>query len=130
MFKKWGDKIRVKFRNKTLDIKNESNTKKEFTAIWNGYTIEVTPYDTQYFSDASRKLKYEAYCVNPLGLWICDCVTCNTISEGVQMCFDIISSDIDDLKSNYDEIGECLEMVKDYIWDKSHLKWGDNNSDI
>lgn len=107
--------MRIKFKNRTLDVKNEANTKKEFNATWNGYTIEVTPYNTHYSSSGGRKLKYEACCVNPLGFWICDSITCNTISEGVQECFDSISRDIDDLKSDYDEIGELLELLKDYI---------------
>ena len=107
--------MRIKFKGKTLNIKNESNSKKEFNANWNGYAIEVTPYETHFSSDGKRKLKYEAYCVNPLGSWICDATTHNIISEGVQECFDNISLDIEDLKSDYEEIGECLKLLKDYI---------------
>jgi hypothetical protein len=108
--------IKVKFKDKTLDIKNESESKKEFVAHWNGYTIEVSPYETHISSNGlSRKLKYEAYCVNPLGFWICDSTTHDKISEGVQECFNNIETDIDDLKSTYDEIGEWLKLVKDYI---------------
>lgn len=107
--------MRVKFKGKTLDIKNEAKTKKEFNATWNGYVIEVTPYDMEYYSNGKRKLKYDGYCVNPMGSWLCESVTHNTISEAVQECFDNIASDIDDLKSNYDEIGEWLELVKEYV---------------
>ena len=107
--------MKVKFKDKTIDIKNESKSKSEFTANWNGYTIEISPYETHLSSNGSRKLKYEAYCVNPLGSWICNSTTHNKISEGLQECFDNIELDIDDLKSDYDEIGECLELLKDYI---------------
>ena len=107
--------IKVNFRGKSLDVKNESNSKKEFIANWNGYTIEISPFETHISSNGSRKLKYEAYCVNPLGSWICNSTTHNKISEGLQECFDNIESDIDDLKSDYDELNECLELLKEYI---------------
>lgn len=107
--------MKVKFKGKTLDIKNESNSKKEFNTNWNGYSIEVIPYETYYNNKGENKIKYEAYCVNPLGSWICDAITHNTILEGVQECFNNIAEDIDDLKSIYDEIGEWLALVKDYL---------------
>lgn len=110
--------MRVKFKGKTLDIKNEANSKKDFNVNWNGYVVEVTPYEKEYSYSSGKekqKQKYEGYCVDPMGNWICDSVTHNTISEAVQECFDNIASDIDDLKSEYDEIGEWLEKVKDYL---------------
>jgi len=107
--------MKIKFKNKTLDIKNESNSRREFYANWNGYNIEISPYETHIDSKGSRKLKYESYCVNPLGSWICNSTTHNNISEGLQECFNNIEIDIDDMKSNYDEIGEILELLKDYI---------------
>ena len=107
--------MRVKFKGKTLDIKNEANSKKEFSITWNGYVVEVSPYEKEYYSNGKQKQKYEGYCVNPLGSWICENITHDTISAAVQECFDNISGDIDDLKSEYDEIGEWLEMVKDYL---------------
>ena len=107
--------MRVKFRNKTLNVENKSESKKEFYAAWNGYTIEVTPYETEYYSSGSRKLKYEAMCVNPMGCYIVNTTTHNTISEGVQECFNNISLDVDDMKSDYDELGEWLELLKDYL---------------
>lgn len=110
--------MKIKFKGKTLDIKNEANSKKEFNANWNGYIIEVTPYEKEYSYHSGKekqKQKYEGYCVNPMGSWICDCTTHTTISEAVQECFNNISSDIDDMKSQYDEIGEWLEKVKEYI---------------
>ena len=109
-----GDNLKVKFRGRNLDIKNEKETKREFLITWNGYLIEVNPYQKEY-SSGKQKLKYEAYCVNPMGSWIVNTITCNTISEGVQECFDNISLDIDDLKSDYDEIGQWLEKVKEFI---------------
>jgi hypothetical protein len=110
-----GGIMKVKFKGKTLDIKNESSKKSEFYANWNGYTIEVNKYDIHYFDNGSQKIKYEGYCVNPLGSCICDCVTHNKISEAVQDCFDNIALDIDDLKSTYDEIGEWLNLVKEWL---------------
>ena len=111
--------MKVNFKGKILNIKNESNSRKEFNANWNGYVIEVIPYEKEYCSyfngKERQKQKYEGYCVNPLGSWICDSVSCNSISEAVQECFDNIARDIDDLKSEYDELGECLEKVKKYL---------------
>ena len=107
--------MKVKFRDKNIDIKNESHSRSDFVANWNGYTIEISPFETHFSSNGSRKLKYESYCVNPLGSYICNSTTHNKISEGLQECFDNISTDIDDLKSDYDEIGEWLELLKDYI---------------
>lgn len=110
--------MRVKFKGKTLNIKNEKDSKKEFYANWNGYVIEVTPYEKEYSYINGRekqKQKYDGYCVNPLGSWICESVTHNNISEAVQECFNNISLDIDDLKSQYDEIGEWLEKAKEYL---------------
>lgn len=107
--------MKVDFRGKKLDIKNELNSKKGFYTTWNGYIIEVNPYETHYYSNGSKKLKYEGYCTNFLGSCICDAVTYNTISEAVQDCFNNIAIDIDNLKSEYDEIGRCLEMVKEYL---------------
>lgn len=107
--------MRVKFKEMSLEIKNESSKRSEFNAKWNGYSIEVTPFETHYNSNGKQKLKYEATCINPLGDWICDCTVCDTISSGVQECFKNISIDIDDLKSQYDEIGQWLEKVRDYL---------------
>jgi bacterioferritin-associated ferredoxin len=107
--------LKVDFRGKKLDIKNELNSKKGFYTAWNGYIVEVNPYETHYNSDGSKKLKYEGYCTNFLGDCICDAVTHNTISEAVQDCFNNIAIDIDDLKSEYDEIGECLKLIKEYL---------------
>lgn len=107
--------MRIKFKGKTIEVKNETTSRKNFNTQWNGYTIEVTPYETHYYSNGKQKLKYEAYCINPMGAWICDTITVNTITEGVQECFNNIAIDIDDLKANYEEIGECLKMVEMYI---------------
>lgn len=107
--------MKVNFRGKKLDIKNEKDSKKEFLANWNRFTIEILPYETHYSSDGKRKLKYEGYCINGLGSCLCDATTHNTISEALQECFDNISIDIDDLKSQYDEISEYIELLKDYI---------------
>ena len=54
-------------------------------------------------------------CVNPMGCYIVNTTTHNTISEGVQECFNNISLDVDDMKSDYDELGEWLELLKDYL---------------
>lgn len=107
--------MKVKFKGKALTVNNESSSKKEFNAKWNGYTIEVSPYEIDYYSNGKQKMRYEAYCVNPMGSWIVNTTTHNTISEGVQECFNNIALDIDDMKSEYDEIGEWLELVKEYI---------------
>ena len=48
--------IKVKFKEKTIDIKNESNSKKEFLANWNGYTIEILPYETHLSSNGSSMI--------------------------------------------------------------------------
>jgi len=75
--------MKIKFKGKTLDLKNESDFKRDFIANWNGYIIEVNPYETHYRSNGSQKTKYEGYCTNFLGSCICDGVTHNTISEAV-----------------------------------------------
>ena len=107
--------MEIKFRNKKLNIKNKNNTRANFLTHWNGYVIEITPYDTSYYSDGSRKLNYEAYCIDTFGNFIYNNTQCNSISEGLQDCFDCISEDIDKIKNQKQQIERILENVKDWL---------------
>ena len=46
--------MKVNFRGEKIDIKNEKNSKKEFSANWNRFSIEIVPYETYYFSDGKE----------------------------------------------------------------------------
>lgn len=110
--------MKIKFKNKILDVKNESNSKKDFFAEWNGYTIEIFKTKEIWVlkkQDIQNNKKYEGICINPLGYWICDCITGEALKSVLQECFDNIAGDIDDMKSNYDELGQWLELVKEYL---------------
>lgn len=64
----------MKFRNKTLNIANQSKKNNEFYAEWNYYVIEIFQNDKGFYANKERYQEYRYYvCVsNPMGCYIVD----------------------------------------------------------
>lgn len=104
--------IKVEFKNTKLNIKNDKDSKSEFEAVWNGYTIEIYPYKQKI--NNKTVTKYEANCVNTLGSWIVNGGVYENKSAALQDIFDNISSDIEDLESEKQELEEILNKFTLY----------------
>lgn len=104
--------IKVEFRNLKLNIKNEKDSKSDFVTVWNGYNIEIYPYKQNI--NNKTVTKYEANCVNALGSWIVNGGVYENKNVALQDIFDNISSDIDDLESQKQELEEILDKLMVY----------------
>ena len=90
--------MKVKWNGQTINVQNESASRKNFDATWNCYTIHVERDD--WLLRNYKKLKYDAWCDDPNGDRLVDGAQYDTISSAVQDCFN--------------NIGYPLRTVADY----------------
>lgn len=94
--------MKVKFRGKTLNIKNESDKCNEFYAEWNGYSIKVIENEKSFFNyneEHYKNNKYDLEVINPLGIYIViNYLYFKTISESLQCAFDNIDLDLKEME--------------------------------
>lgn len=89
--------MRVKFRGKTLDIKNESKKRNEFYSKWNHYDIEIFQNKYHSFDDHGEYWKahrFYAVVSCPMGSTIVDGSEAPTQTECLQIAFDNIDIDL------------------------------------
>lgn len=105
--------MKVRFKNKNINIKNELETRADFVGLWNGYTIEVHPSYIEHYSNGRKKTMYEAYVSNPMGYSMS--FEGEKISTCAQEIFEWIEADIEDLHEAYKELKVAIENLKDYL---------------
>ena len=105
--------MRVKFRNKTLNISNQSDKKNEFYAEWNYYCIEIFQNDKNLYSDKEywKEHKYYVYVISPLGSCIVDGSEYSTQSKCLQCAFDNIDLDLKELENM---VSEKTQLIEEY----------------
>lgn len=103
--------MRVKFREKTLNIENLSNKNSEFYAEWNYFVIEIFQNDKRNYADRERWKEHRYYvCVsNPMGSCIVDGSEYPTQSKCLQCAFDNIDIDLREMESMVSEKCQLIE---------------------
>lgn len=103
--------MRVRFRERTLNIKNQSNKKNEFYAEWNYFIIEIFQNDRRFYVDKERYKEHRYYvCVsNPMGCCIVDGSEYSTQSKCLQCAFDNIDSDLREMEFMVSKRNELIE---------------------
>lgn len=101
--------MRVKFRGKTITLKNEDiEDKKHFSCHWNGYYIDATKEDGTWDGavENSERCIYETYGEK-------------NITSLVQKCFDSIDKDINRIE---EEMSDCLRMFEQFRKYREEIK--------
>ena len=103
--------MRVKFREKTLNIENLSNKNSEFYAEWNYFVIEIFQNDKRNYSDREKWKEHKYYvCVsNPMGSCIVDGSEYPTQSKCLQCAFDNIDMDLREMENMVTEKCQLIE---------------------
>lgn len=115
--------MRVKFRGKTLDIKNESKKRNEFYSKWNYYDIEI--FQNKYPKVGGDREYWKAHrfyvCVScPMGSTIVDGSEALTQTKCLQIAFDNIDFDLKEKedtvinKTQYDD-AEWIEEIEYWL---------------
>lgn len=106
--------MKVKYRNRFVDIPNELENLKGFVFIstWNCYNIEIIKNERNFriSSKVAKEYydshKYEVMVTSPFGSCIVDGYSDSTIKKCLQVAIDNISSDIDDLMNRLEDMDE------------------------
>lgn len=103
--------MRVKFREKFLNIENQSDKRNEFYAEWNYYIIEIFENDKRNYSDRKRWKEHRYYvCVsNPMGSCIVDGSEYSTQSKCLQCAFDNIDMNLREMENMVSEKCQLIE---------------------
>lgn len=103
--------MRVKFREKTLNIENLSNKNNEFYSEWNHFVIEIFENDKRDYVDRERWKEHRYYvCVsNPMGSCIVDGSEYPTQSKCLQCAFDNIDMDLREMENMVSEKCQLIE---------------------
>lgn len=103
--------MRVKFREKFLNIENQSDKINEFYAEWNYFVIEIFQNDKRNYSDRERWKEHRYYvCVsNPMGSCIVDGSEYQTQSKCLQCAFDNIDIDLREMENMVTEKCQLIE---------------------
>ena len=104
------NKMKIKFRDKTLDIENEDteNTRKCFYTIWNYFEIDISKYGKYY----------ESIVTSPLGDLLVRHSSYKTMKEAVQDAFDNIELDIiekGDILTERNQLLQDEEITEEYL---------------
>lgn len=104
--------MKVKFRNKTLNIENISKKRNEFYAQWNYYSVEI--FQNEYYPNFISKEYWKEHryyvCVtNPMGSCIVDGSEFPTQSKCLQHAFDNIDLDLQELENLVSEKGQLIQ---------------------
>ena len=104
--------MRVKFREKFLNIENQSNKRNEFYAEWNYFIIEIFENDKRNYSDGERWKEHRYYvCVsNPMGSCIVDGLEYSTQVKCLQCAFDNIDIDLREMENM---VSEKTQLIND-----------------
>lgn len=104
--------MRVKFREKTLNIENQLNKNNEFYTEWNYFIIEIFQNDRSMYVDKDRWKEHRYYvCVtNPMGCCIVDGSEYSTQSKCLQCAFDNIDADLIEMENI---VSEKKQLIKD-----------------
>lgn len=103
--------MRVKFREKTLNIENLSNKNSEFYAEWNYFTIEIFQNDKRNYADRERWKDHRYYvCVSsPMGSYIVDGSEYPTQLKCLQCAFDNIDIALREMENMVSEKCQLIE---------------------
>lgn len=103
--------MRVKFREKFLNIENQSDKRNEFYAEWNYFVIEIFQNDKRNYADRERWKEHRYYiCVsNPMGSCIVDGSEYPTQSKCLQCAFDNIDIDLREMENMVSEKCQLIE---------------------
>jgi len=109
--------MKVRYKNKMVDIPNESDNIKEFVFIsnWNCYIIEITKNERHFGTSLNvskeyyNSHKYEVSVNAPFGCLIVDGYSSSTIKKCLQEATDNISIDIYDLMNKLDDLDKTQE---------------------
>jgi len=103
--------MRVKFREKFLNIENQSDKINEFYAEWNYFVIEIFQNDKRNYADRERWKEHRYYvCVsNPMGSCIVDGSEYPTQSKCLQCVFDNIDMDLREMENMVSEKCQLIE---------------------
>lgn len=103
--------MRVKFREKFLNIENQSDKINEFYAEWNYFVIEIFQNDKRNYSDREKWKEHRYYvCVsNPMGSCIVDGSEYPTQSKCLQCAFDNIDMDLREMENMVTEKCQLIE---------------------
>lgn len=103
--------MRVKFREKFLNIENQSDKRNEFYAEWNYFIIEIFENDKRNYSDRERWKEHRYYvCVsNPMGSCIVDGSEYSTQVKCLQCAFDNIDIDLREMENMVSEKCQLIE---------------------
>lgn len=99
--------MKVNFRNKTINVKNDLGKGNRFQCNWNGYELDIEKYDGNwdyYVKDINGEY-LEAEIIPAKGL---------TMTEMVQKCFDLIDNDIDEVEKDVAKNLKLLNMLRSY----------------
>lgn len=109
-------KVWVRFRGKTLDIKNLLKKKNEFYTEWNYYTIEIFQnecYPNCISRERWKEYKYYVCVTNPMGSCIVDGPEFPTQSKCLQCAFDNIDLDLHELENMVSEKNQLFQDYED-----------------
>lgn len=101
--------MKVNFRGKVLNIKNELKSRAEFCCNWNMYTIEIERW-------RSEKL-WNYYISSKQFDWtFIDKVSTKdyTMSQVLQLCFDLIDQNIDNIEKESEKLLNNLQLLTSY----------------
>ena len=103
--------MRVKFREKFLNIENQADKINEFYAEWNYFVIEIFQNDKRNYADRERWKEHKYYvCVsNPMGSCIVDGSEYPTQSKCLQCAFDNIDMDLREMENMVNEKCQLIE---------------------
>lgn len=120
--------MRVKFRGKTLDIKNESNKRNEFYSKWNHYDVEIFQNAYSRVGDNGEYWKSHRFyvCVScPMGSTIVDGSEAPTQTKCLQIAFDNIDLDLKEKenavknKTQYDD-ADWIEEIEYWLGEMNY----------
>lgn len=117
--------MRVKFREKILNIVNQSNKNNEFYAEWNYFIIEIFQNDKRNYIDKERWKQHRFYvCVsNPMGSCIVDGSEYPTQSKCLQCAFDNIDMDLSEMENIVSEKCQLIESGEETNEDIKELEY-------
>lgn len=103
--------MRVKFREKTLNVINQSNKNNEFYTEWNYFVIEIFQNDKRIYADRERWKEHRYYaCVSsPMGSCIVDGSEYPTQSKCLQCAFDNIDIYLREMENMVSEKCQLIE---------------------
>lgn len=108
--------MKIKFKGKTLDIKNEEteNPKKCFCATWNYFEIDIT---------RESPACYESIVTSPLGEMLVGYASYKTMKEAVQDAFNNIELDITEKEAMLTERNQLLQDGEVTVEDLSEIEY-------